>query len=89
MVLVRPVAKPNFSVQAEVSLPTISKLMRLATRITWPDNLHSMAGWSQVAKVPLEELQVFDWLIHRVAPAFTKTSIHHTELVRLLATDNR
>ena len=43
----------------------------------------------QAAKGHLAELQVFDWLIHRVAPAYTQTSIHHEELVRLLATDSR
>lgn len=43
----------------------------------------------QAARGLVPELKVFEWLIDRVAPAFTKTAIQHTELMQLLGTDTR
>ena len=42
----------------------------------------------QASKGTVPELQVFDWLIDRVAPAFTQTSIHYGDLTRLLGSEN-
>lgn len=43
----------------------------------------------QAARGLVPELKVFDWLIDRVAPAFTKTTIQHAELMQLLGADTR
>ena len=43
----------------------------------------------QAAKGLMPELKVFEWLIDRVAPAFTKTAIQHAELIHLLGNDIR
>ncbi|KAK9830644.1 hypothetical protein WJX74_000044 [Apatococcus lobatus] len=41
----------------------------------------------QAAKGLVPELKVFEWLTDRVAPAYTKTTIQHAELLQLLGTD--